>query len=284
MERLAALAERASGFEGLAAELGARELEAQRVIAEHAKAREAASRMPPATSPAPVAAEKLRIPGTAAQRRIVDELAVGLTRVGAVLRGRPPTLEWAIRSECRSIAMDARGRKAVRYACQLPARMRKILVRVVELAGGWTSRAGRRLVACAWSTWRLSRRVVGGRGRPWCGGRVVDGWARGVWCLLVVDADGHCPSLSTLWGTHTGRRVVPGPMTVLRRAGLWTRIQPPSDVARFVGPSGWALGQMWFGRSHCGGKALAPEEEQASGAELLALLALLEPDPPRATT
>lgn len=283
LEYIAALAERASGIEGLAGDLGAselRNLELQRELAEKRQAAADHARGAAARGVKAPVGKDAPIPTKRSQRRIVRELWDQLVRQRRAPRSmvaRPPGVPWGVRSECLTIARDGSGRTAVRFACQLPARQRSLLMGLVGQWGGFASRMGRRLVACAWATWRLARDVVGGRGQRWGGGKVVDGFARKVWCLLCVDADGSIPSLSTLWGTHCGSSKRPGPMTLLRRAGLWTRIQPPASVARFVGPSGWAVGQMWFGRTNCGRKPRPPDEAARHGAELLELLELLKP-------
>lgn len=277
---VASLAERATGIEGFAAELGARELELVKLREEYAAKRAAAERNDGArftTKAAPVSAPA-KPPSRKAQARMLDELWDRLVDLRGGTRSmvaRPPALPWDARGECLRIARDRKGQTAIRYAIHLPARQRSILMGLVARVGGWASRAGRRLVACAWATWRLSRKVVGGRRQRWGGGRVVDGFARQVWCLLVVEPDGSVPSLSTLWGTHCGSLHRPGPMALLRRAGLFTRIQPPASVARFVGPSGWAVGQMWYGRTNTGAKP--PDDATAAqyGAELLELVSLL---------
>ena len=227
-----------------------------------------------------LAAPAAGVPSKHAQARVVLEIRARLAaQAGVPLRSFPipPWLDFRIRSECYAIMSDGTGRKAIRYLLQLPARQRMLVLREVNRVGGTDSVAGRRIVQCAWTTWRLSKRVRGGRGQRWGGGQVVDGYARAVWCLLCVNADGSQPSLSTLWGTHTGSRHVPGPMNRLAHAGVWTRVQPPADVAQYVGPSGWAVGQMWYGRKNCGRKPLSEAEEAESAAGFSALLAALDP-------
>lgn len=190
-----------------------------------------------------------------------------------------PWLDWRIRSECDRIVRCLTGRRALSALVMMPRRISKLIHREANRVGGVASVAGARLVACAWATWRLARDTFGGNGSPWAGGKVVEGYARAVWCLLVRSPRGEQLSISTLWGTHCGSNHQLGPMARLARAGVWTRVQPPEDVARYVGPSGWAVGQMWFGRRNCGRHVTDADvaEHGAHLQELLWALGLLEP-------
>lgn len=280
---LVATAAKAWGHD-IAAEVGARQLAVERKRAELAAKREAAAHNADARRgehAPPVVGGKSRPPGRNAQARVMEELRERIANergVSTSLVELPPWIDWRIRSECLQIARGGE-RAAVKFAAMIPGRFRSVLLGCVADAGGFGTLRGRRLVQCAWATWRLARRVKGKRGTPWLGGRVVDGYARAVWCLVCLEADGSVPGLNTLWGTHCGSLSRPGPMAELARAGAWTRIQPPADVARFVGPSGWAVGQMWFGRRNTGD---APRDGDVArwGAELAELLAALERPPP----
>lgn len=287
---LAALVEERAGVEGFADEIEARALDVVRARAAIAGKREAAEAnaskhqraAPKAQAPK---AKRKGLPSRKAQMRILEELRQRWMERGDKSASEvelPPWIDWRVRSECDAIVRDGSGREAQKRLCTLPGLMRHRTLRVLreglpEEASRWAglkTERGARLVACAWATWRLARDVVGGRGQPWAGGKVVEGYARAVWCLLVRTPRGEALSVSTLWGTHCGSKHVPGPMSQLARAGAWTRVQPPAGVARFVGPSGWAVGQMWLGRRLCG-RRVTPEDEREHGAELLELLEAL---------
>lgn len=186
------------------------------------------------------------------------ELAKELRAAGAAFEGLPRGVPWQIRGECDAIARDGTGRTAWEYVRRLKPRLRMLLLRVCELAGGARSPKWVRVVQCVWATWRLGRPVKtrsrSFRARFWAGGLCVDGYACRVWNLLVRRPDGREWSHNTLWGTHNGRAHEPGPMALLASAGLWTRQQPPKAKARWVGPSGYPLGQFWMGRRNAGRK------------------------------
>ncbi|MBZ0251220.1 MAG: hypothetical protein K8F93_16315, partial [Burkholderiales bacterium] len=269
----------------------ARALDVERARAALAPKREAAEanaskhQHTSAKAKGPPSIKSRGLPSRKAQMKLLEELRQRWMERGdksASEVALPPWVDWRIRSECDRVVRDATGRQAQQRLCTLPGAMRHLTLRLLreglpEEASRWAAlktERGARLVACAWATWRLARNVVAGRGQPWAGGKVVDGYARSVWTLLVRTPRGEPLSISTLWGTHCGSKHVPGPMTLLARAGVWTRVQPPAHAARYVGPSGWAVGQIWLGRRHCG-RLVTPEDERVHGAELLELFEAL---------
>ena len=283
---------RVPGMEGFADQTAAHQLEVLRLQEEMAPKRAAAEshaaknrHAPPEKrqkAPHAKTQKRSKPPNRRAQGKYIERFRQKLMDLSGKLASAfdaIPWLDWRIRSECDRIVRDASGKCAMNHLVMLPGRVRRLTHREANKAGGVGSVAGSRVVACAWATWRLSRDVRGGYGNAWAGGKVVEGYARQVWCLLVRGTRGEILSISTLWGTHCGSNHTLSPMARLARAGVWTRVQPPGDVARYVGPSGWAVGQMWFGRRNCGRHQTDADvrEHGEHLQELLWALGLLEP-------
>jgi len=200
-----------------------------------------------------------------------------------------PALDWSIQREVWALMRDPTGRKARIFAAGLPAAQAeqlileaRLIVRSKPQEDPYASMRWRELVAAAWASWRLSRPVrsprtgVGTRAKhrenPWAGGRVVDGYARQAFCLLMRDIRTGKPlSMSKLFQRNGSGEL--GAVKYL--AGkLYTRHQPPAHRSRYVGPAKrgpdgqvlldkhgrpqrWALAQHWYHRDMCGRRAAA---------------------------
>jgi hypothetical protein len=206
-----------------------------------------------------------------------------------------PWLDWRIRAEVWKILRDVTGKAARIMASALPpAQAQRLIDAARELEDGYASMRWRELVAMAWASWRLSRPVrarpktkespekrLGDyalgyiapepeeiappvkRVNPWKGGRVVEGYARGAFALLMPDLETGKPrSVSALFYTNGSGQL--GPLSSLsqRGIGLFTRTQPPADKTTFKGPKRrdpktgatqqWALSQHWYPAAMCG--------------------------------
>lgn len=169
-------------------------------------------------------------------------------------------LPWEARGWALAIVQDisSERRRAVE-AClyRLPARQGRALL---EARAEWGERWPL-LVACALAMWRTSRKARRGA-RAW---RLVDGISRGAYRALVLRPDGRKYHRDSLWATE-------GPFLALVRMGIYQRHQPPSNVARWVGPARcsacrapaaaacgcsaprmrWAVAQTRYQREMCG--------------------------------
>lgn len=220
-----------------------------------------------------------------------------------------PALDWRIKNEAWSIMRDVSGRRARIFTAALPppqgARLLGEAARIATAKGvddGFATVRGRELIAGAWVSWRLSRPVrarrrtslnhasePGKRENPWAGGRVVDGYARGAFSLLMRDlATGRPMSVSKLFYKNgSGQQGVFGYLATARRGerrgglpridgvlGLYSRFQPSADRSKYVGPpkrgrdgkplldangnvQRYALGEHWYHRDMCGRRAVA---------------------------
>jgi hypothetical protein len=219
-----------------------------------------------------------------------------------------PWLDWKIRAEVWKILRDVTGKAARIMASALPpAQAQRLIEAARELEDGYASMRWRELVAMAWASWRLSRPVrarsqtkespekrLGDyalgylapepeeiappvkRVNPWKGGRVVEGYARGAFALLMPDLETGKPrSVSTLFYRNGSGQL--GPVSSLSQRGLrlFTRVQPPSDKTTFKGPKRknakgqteqWALGQHWYPASMCGRRTATDARRGRSGA------------------
>ena len=249
-----------------------------------------------------------------------------------------PELDWRIRSEVWAAQRDVTGKKARILAAGLPPAQGEQLVaeakRIAEERGledGFRTQRWRELVAGAWASWRLARPVrardtkageeraqlgdealgyvpppIGlpavpvKRKNPWSGGRVVDGYAREAFCLLMRSVQtGECMSISKLFyvnGSGTqgvfGYLATPAPEStsgVRSRAidgvlGLYSRWQPPAWKSKFVGPpkrgpdgqplldkhghvQRYALSEHWYHARMCGRRAAAQTDRGNAAAE-----------------
>jgi hypothetical protein len=164
------------------------------------------------------------------------------------------------RGECLELARDAAcskdKRRARELATRLPLEQARILLDARERFAPWL---WCRMVACAWATWRTSRRARASSG---CA-RIVDGVPRGAYRFAVVGPDASSPELGALWR-------VGGPMLLLAQRTeahpdaleLFTRRQPPVADSRYKGIARidprtgavlqFAVGQSRYARSHCG--------------------------------
>lgn len=201
-----------------------------------------------------------------------------------------------------------------------------------DLEEGYATLRWRELVAGAVASWRLSRPVrargaskdpepepvgdallgllppaVGAdeeplkppvkRENPWKGGRVVDGYARQAFCLLMRDLRTGAPmSVSKLFYTNGsgeqgvfGYLATPKPATRGSRLpridgvlGLYTRFQPRADKSKYVGPpkkgpdgqplrdkdgnvQRYALCEHWYHRDMCGRRAATQADRGDAG-------------------
>lgn len=210
-----------------------------------------------------------------------------------------PALDWRIKSEATAIMRDVTGRRARIFAAGLPPAQAERLLQEAERHGpdlddACGSLRWRELVAGAWVSWRLSRPVRAsrrmkqeGQENPWAGGRVVDGYARQAFCLLMRDLQtGRPMSMSKLFyrnGSgvqgvfgYLARPAPAGNSTRLPRIdgslGLYSRFQPRADKSRYVGPpkkakdgqplldangkpQRYALAEHWYHREMCGRRA-----------------------------
>lgn len=244
-----------------------------------------------------------------------------------------PELDWRIRSEVWPLMRDVSGRKARIFAAALPPAQAEQLILEAERLGqeigggieaGFRSLRWRELVAGAWVSWRLSRPVrardhragveraqLGDealgyvppplglpavpvkRKNPWAGGRVVDGYAREAFALLMRDIQtGECLSINKLFyrnGSGTqgvfGYLATPAPEGASGRRsralsgvlGLYTRWQPPAATSKYVGPpkrgadgqplldafgnvQRYALSEHWYHARMCGRRAAAQSD------------------------
>jgi hypothetical protein len=238
-----------------------------------------------------------------------------------------PALDWRIKSEAWAIMRDVGGRRARIFTAALPpaqgARLVEEAARIaadMEIEEGYATVRWRELVAGAWVSWRLSRPIrarkpmkpdaptrlrddAGGnppldpedlvyatrRENPWAGGRVVDGYARKAFCLLMRDLRTGAPmSVSKLFYRNGsgqqgvfGYLAAPAPMERSGKLpridgvlGLYSRFQPRADKSKYVGPpkrgpdgkplldangnvQRYALGEHWYHRDMCGRRAVA---------------------------
>jgi len=256
-----------------------------------------------------------------------------------------PALDWRIEREVWAILRDVSGRKARAFAAALPPAQAQQLVEEAESlaverelseAEAYATMRWRELVAGAWASWRLSRPVRArkrteddGRKRlgayalghippdpeewkppvvrenPWKGGRVVDGYARQAFCLLMRSvATGQPMSISKLFYRNgSGEQGVFGylatPAPSDRKSGLpridgvlglYTRFQPRADKSKYVGPvkrgadgaplldrnghvQRYALCEHWYHRSMCGRRTAAQADRgQGESRSLIATL------------
>lgn len=248
-----------------------------------------------------------------------------------------PALDWRIRSEIGPARRDVTGRKARILAAGLPPPQAERLVREakriateLEVEDGYRTMRWRDLVAAAWVSWRLSRPVrtrdmkageehaqTGDealgyvppplglpavpvkRPNPWTGGRVVDGYARQAFGLLMENLlTGEPLSISALFyqnGSGTqgvfGYLATPAPEGEDRERsraldgelGLYTRWQPPAWKSKFVGPpkkgpdgqplldkngnpQRYALAEHWYHAGMCGRRSVAQADRGSTGA------------------
>lgn len=229
-----------------------------------------------------------------------------------------PALDWRIRWELEAATRDVTGKKARILAAGLPppqaARLiedARLIAAEIGVEDPYRTMLWRERVAGAWASWRLSRPVrakqktkddghtrLGDyalgyvppdpddwqppvkRENPWAGGRVVDGYARQAFCLLMRDIrTGEPLSISKLF--YRNGSGVQGVFTYLatpakpdsRAAdgvlGLYTRWQPPASKSKYVGyvkkdaegnplldkhgnPQRYALSEHWYHRDMCG--------------------------------
>lgn len=283
---------------------------------------------PEAPSPGPELNRRMRR-ARGRQRRLARVIAAMIERAraeGSDPNWRPeafPALDWRIKSEATSIMRDVTGRKARIFCSALPPSQGELLVEEArrlapgdELDAGFALPRWRELVAGAWVSWRLSRPVrrrrkpatsPTSRENPWAGGRVVDGYARQAFCLLMRDLRTGAPmSISKLFYRNgSGEQGVfgylarPAPATPRRGLpridgvlGLYTRFQPRADRSRYVGPpkkgadgrpllgpSGqvqrYALSEHWYHRDRCGRRAVVQADR--GNRDACSLLRLLCP-------
>jgi len=174
----------------------------------------ASGRLPPGVCDGPgIPPEKLNRQLRRAQRRrnrIAPVIAAMIERGRAEGADWKPTafpaLDWRIRSEVWAAMRDVTRRRARILAAGLPPAQGAQLVteakRIAhehEVSDGYATVRWRELVAAAWVSWRLSRPIRSrsrgagdhqrsrARENPWAGGRVVDGYAREAFCLLMQD-------------------------------------------------------------------------------------------------
>lgn len=221
-----------------------------------------------------------------------------------------PALDWSIQREVWALMRDPTGKKARIFAAALPPAQAEVLIdeamwiaRALPQEDPYASMRWRELVAAAWASWRLSRPVrarkktvddghtrmgdyvLGNvppdpegllppvkRENPWAGGRVVDGYARQAFCLLIRDIrTGEPLSMSKLFQVNGSGEL--GAVKYLSDR-LYTRQQPRADRSRYVGPAKrgadgrvlldkygrpqrYALAQHWYHASMCGRRAAA---------------------------
>lgn len=243
-----------------------------------------------------------------------------------------PALDWRIKSEAWAALRDVSGRKARTLAAALPPAQGEQLVLEAQriaaetgLEDGYATVRWRELVAGAWVSWRLSRPVrakqktrdnghtrtgdyeLGNvppdpedwappvkRQNPWAGGRVVDGYARQAFALLMRDVRTGAPmSISKLFYRNgSGEQGVFGYLATPARdgrsraidgvLGLYSRWQPPAHKSKYVGPpklgpdgqplldkhgrvQRYALSEHWYHRRMCGRRAAA-QADRGNGA------------------
>ncbi len=257
-----------------------------------------------------------------------------------------PALDWRIKSEVWTVLRDVSGRRARIFAAALPPAQGEQLVQEAkrialeaELEEGYATVRWRELVAGAWVSWRLSRPIrarteetkddghtrlgdyvlglvppdpddwqpPAKRENPWAGGRVVDGYARQAFALLMRDvATGAPMSISKLFYRNGsgqqgvfGYLATPAPETRASKLpridgvlGLYSRWQPRADKSKYVGPpkkgpdgkplldanghvQRYALCEHWYHRDMCGRRAVAQADR--GGAESRSLLRELCP-------
>ncbi len=228
-----------------------------------------------------------------------------------------PALDWRIKSEATAIMRDVTGRRARIFAAGLPPTQAERLLEEAERLGpelddACASLRWRELVAAAWVSWRLSRPIRAsrrlkreGRENPWAGGRVVDGYARQAFCLLMRDLQtGRPMSKSKLFyrngsgvqgvfgylarpaPTSTGSRLP----RIDGRLGLYSRFQPRADKSRYVGPpkkakdgrplldangrpQRYALAEHWYHHKMCGRRAASQcDRGSAAARSILSVL------------
>lgn len=221
-----------------------------------------------------------------------------------------PALDWRIKSEATAIMRDVTGRRARIFAAGLPPAQAERLLEEAERLGPVLDEAcrslrWRELVAAAWVSWRLSRPIRAsrrlrreGRENPWAGGRVVDGYARQAFCLLMRDLQtGRPMSISKLF--YRNGSGVQGVFGYLARSaptdgvrglpridgclGLYSRFQPRADKSRYVGPpkkakdgrplldahgqpQRYALAEHWYHRTMCGRRAASQSDRGSAAA------------------
>lgn len=221
-----------------------------------------------------------------------------------------PALDWRIKSEATAIMRDVTGRRARIFAAGLPPAQAERLLEEAERLGpeldeACASLRWRELVAAAWVSWRLSRPIRAsrrskreGRENQWAGGRVVDGYARQAFCLLMRDLQtGRPMSMSKLF--YRNGSGVQGVFGYLARSapaggarglpridgclGLYSRFQPRADKSRYVGPpkmtkdgqplldangqpQRYALAEHWYHRSMCGRRAASQSDRGSAAA------------------
>ena len=208
-----------------------------------------------------------------------------------------PWLDFRIRAEVWKILRDVTGKAARILVAALPPGQAVELIeaaRALESEGGYASVRWRELAAAAWASWRLSRPVrarsqtkdspekrLGDyalgyiapepeaiappvkRVNPWKGGRVVEGYARQAFALLLPDTDTGKPrSVSSIFYTNGSGQLGPVASVSQKGLGLFTRVQPPAERTTFKGPKRknpktgqseqWALGQHWYSAAMCG--------------------------------
>lgn len=239
-----------------------------------------------------------------------------------------PELDWRIRSEVWAAMRDVSGRKARIFVAALPPAQAWQLVgearRIageLEIEDGYRTLRWRELAAGAWASWRLSRPVRARdtkpgaeraqtgdealgyvppplgvpavpvtRKNPWAGGRVVDGYARQAFALLMRDVQtGESMSVNKLFYRNGsgiqgvfGYLATPAPSDSNGRRsraidgvlGLYSRWQPPAWKSKFVGPpkrgadgqplldrngnpQRYALSEHWYHARMCGRRAAA---------------------------
>jgi len=256
-----------------------------------------------------------------------------------------PALDWRIESQAWAIMRDTTGRRARVFCAALPpAQAEQLIWEAAKLAAelgldeGYSTVRWRELVAGAWSSWKLSRPirarlptvddghtrlgdyVLGNvppdregllppvvRENPWAGGRVVDGYARQAFCLLMRDLRTREPmSMSKLFYTNgSGVQGVFGYLATPRPdkrgsklpridgvLGLYSRWQPRADRSKYVGPvkrgpdgapllgkngqvQRYALCEHWYHRDMCGRRTASQADR--GDAEARSLLRTLCP-------
>lgn len=248
-----------------------------------------------------------------------------------------PALDWRIRSEIGPARLDVTGRKARILAAGLPLEQAERLIdeakRIeaeLKVEDGYRTMRWRDLAAAAWVSWRLSRPVrtrdmkpgeecaqTGDqalgyeppplgvpavpvtRKNPWAGGRVVDGYAREAFGLLMPNLlTGEPLSNSALFyqnGSGTqgvfGYLATPAPegegpgrsRALDGELGLYTRWQPPAWKSKFVGPpkmgpdgqplldkngnpQRYALAEHWYHARMCGRRCVAQADRGSARA------------------
>lgn len=287
---------------------------AQRRADDVERLQRASGRLPPGVCDDPgVPPEKLNRQLRRAQRRrnriapVIADMIERARREGADWKPTAfPALDWRIRSEVWAAMRDITGKRARILAAGLPPAQGEQLVREakriaqeLEVADGYATVRWRELVAAAWVSWRLSRPVRSrptsfsqhasestlGAGRPerarirqnpWAGGRVVDGYAREAFCLLMQDIrTGEPMSKSKLFYTNgSGQLGAFAYLSTRGALGLYSRWQPPAWKSKYVGPpkrdaSGnlvldkdgnpqrYALAEHWYHARMCGRRAAA---------------------------